>query len=177
MNRTSKTTLLVSFLWLLGGCVINANPTPDNPFEGVFKVTSHTRNEMDCATPGAAVTDGDTFFKLSEETLFGQKILAYRSCTTATTCATDPSLFESFIDEGQGWMRQVKTSGGSGTSCSLGLVEGPLVETATGFTLDTKTSKGDIMLGANEKCDTDIIDAHRTDMMCTGVEALVAERQ
>jgi hypothetical protein len=177
MTRTSKLFFIGSFLWLLSGCVINGDPAGENAFEGTFKVTTHTRNEMDCATPGADVTDGDKFFKLSEETLFGTKILAYRSCTDATTCASDLSLFESFIDEGKGWMRQVKTSSGSSTTCSLGLVEGPLVETETGFTLDTKTSKGEVMLVADEKCDTDLVDPHRTDLMCTGIESLVAERQ
>ncbi len=176
MTRTSKLLFIGSFLWLLGGCVINGNSAGENPFEGTFKVTTHTRNEMDCTSPGAAVTDGDAFFKLSEETVFGTKLLAYRSCTNATTCATDMSLFESFIDEGKGWMRQIKTSSGT-TSCSLGLVEGPLVETETGLTLDTKSSQGDVMLGANEKCDTDLVDTHRNDLMCTKIESLVAERQ
>jgi hypothetical protein len=127
MSRTSQHVLIGSFLWLLGGCVINAPAPDDNPFEGTFKVTSHTRNEMDCMSPGAAVTDGDTFFNLKEESLLGTKILAYRTCTDANTCETDFSLFESFIDEGKGWMRQVKTSSGT-TECSLGLVEGTGLE-------------------------------------------------
>jgi len=179
MNRTKQFILFGSFLWILSGCVITPNPNDNgNPFEGVFKVTSHTRNEMDCNSPGADVTDGDKFFKLTEESLFGTKILAYRSCTDANTCASDLSLFESFIDEGQGWMRQVKTSSSGGTDmCSLGLTEGPLVETDTGFTLDVKSSQGMITLSMGEMCDTDIVDAHRADLMCTGLEALVAERQ
>jgi hypothetical protein len=177
MSRTSNFIFVGSFLWLLGGCVVKTDPGADNAFEGTFKVTSHTRNEMDCTSPGTAVTDGDTFFKLTEESLFGTKILAYRSCTDATTCVSDLSLFESFIDEGKGWMRQVKTSSGSGMTCSLGLVEGPLVETETGFTLDTKSFNGEVTLIPDEKCDTDLVDSRRNDLACKGIESLVAERQ
>src|SRR5690242_17178109 len=119
MNRISNSIFIGTFLWLLGGCVVQADPAAENPFVGVYKVTSHTRNEMDCTSPGTAVTDGDAFFKLSEENVFGTKLLGYRSCTDATTCDTDFSLFESFIDEGKGWMRQIKTSSGT-TTCALG---------------------------------------------------------
>jgi hypothetical protein len=178
MNRTLPVTLLCFTVWLTAGCVINANNTdddPQNPFVGTYKVTSHTQNEADCNGPGTAVMDGDLFFSLKEESLFGVPFLAYRACTDATTCADSASLFESFIDEGKGWVREIKTSSGTGP-CALSLTEGPLVETETGLSLESRTSSATVELVGDEKCDTDLVDTRRSELQCTGIEFLAADK-
>jgi hypothetical protein len=67
MNGLSNFVFIGTFLWLLGGCVIQTDPSEKNAFDGVYRITTHTRNEMDCTSPGTAVADGDAFFKLGEE--------------------------------------------------------------------------------------------------------------
>jgi len=181
MPRTLRIASLLCALVFAAGCGADPDPgggTEADPFEGTYKVTSHTKNGMDCNGPGADVTDGDAFFSLTEESFLGTPILAYRACTDATTCDESIGLLESFIDEGNGWMRQVKSSGSSGGSsdCSLGLVEGPLVKTETGLELEIKSYSGTITLAAGETCDTDLVDAHRAELMCSGTERITADK-
>jgi hypothetical protein len=177
MTRLLSLTLLSCSLVFFAGCVVKADPDTDteNPFEGTFAVTSHTRDETGCTGPGADVTDGDAFFNLKEENFFGTPFLAYRSCTDASTCDESANLFGSFINEGNGWVRDVKSSSGT-DPCSLTLVEGPLVETETGFRLESRTFKGEVMLKAGEECDPDLADTRRAELTCTAIEILVADK-
>lgn len=177
MIRIEQFILFGSLLSSFSGCV-SPPSFVENPFEGVYKVTSHTRNEKDCNSPGGAVTDGDKFFKLTEEVAFNAKILAYRSCTNANTCEADLKLFPSFFNEGNGWMRRIKSATPRGTDrCELQLVEGPLVKTQTGFVIEWKSFERTISLAPGEICHSDIVDKHRAELICKSLEAIVAERQ
>jgi hypothetical protein len=177
MTRTLSIALLCCSV-SLAGCVIQTDPDSNatNPFEGTYQVTRHTSNDMDCNGAQTDVTDGDKFFSLKEESLLGTPFLSYRSCTGATTCDESASLFLSFIDEGDGWVREIKTSSGSGTSCSLSYIFGPLVETETGLSIETRTQSGSVMLGTGETCDTDLAEARKAELPCTGIEFLSADK-
>lgn len=178
MTRALAITLLSCFLAFATGCGDSADPEPDeaNPFEGTYKVTSHTKDEMGCTGPGTDVTDGDTFFRLTEENLFGTPFLAYRACTDATTCEESADLFGSFINEGNGWVRHIETASGITDICTLTLIEGPLVETETGFRLESRTHTADVMLSMDEACDTDLVQPRRDELTCTAIEILVADK-
>jgi hypothetical protein len=179
MTRPKSFFLFSIFLGILSGCAKSAGPTAtNNPFEGTYKVTSYNRNEKDCNSTGAPVSDGPKFFKLTEETSFNRTILAYRSCTDANTCDVDLNLYASFTNEGNGWMRRIKSTTPRGTDrCELQLVEGPLVKTERGFVLEWKGFERTINLGPGEECNPDIVDKHRSELMCIGRQELVAEKQ
>ncbi|MDC3981670.1 hypothetical protein [Polyangium jinanense] len=178
MTRALAVTLLSCFLGFVTGCGDTADPEPDegNPFEGTYKVTSHTKDEMGCTGPGTEVTGGDTFFRLTEENLFGTAVLAYRTCTDATTCEESTNLFASFINMGNGWVRHIETASGTSETCALSLTEGPLVETETGLRLESRTHSADVMLNMGEECDTDLVEPRRDELTCTAIEILVADK-
>ncbi len=178
MTHKLPIALLFCSVWLATGCVVVGDPGPDaeDPFEGTFKVTSHTQNEAGCTGPGTDVTGADTFFNLKAENVFGSQILAYRSCTDASTCEENANLFKSFFDEdGKGWGVDITTSSGTGP-CALSLVEGPLVETETGLRLETRTHSATLELNAGETCDTDLAKARKAELPCTAIEFLTADK-
>lgn len=184
MTRTLTFALLCCSILFSAGCggddggTTGGTQEPDtnDPLNGTYQVTSHTRDETGCTGPGTEVMSGDKFFNLQKEFFLGVPILGYRACTDATTCSEDANLFESFNDENGSWVRVIGTTSGTDTTCSLAESKGTLVKTATGLTLETRTLSADIMLSAGEACDTDQIDKHRAELTCTAIELLAADK-
>lgn len=184
MTRTLPVALLCCSILFAAGCGGDEGtgdtgtqpPDTNDPFNGTYRVTSHTRDETGCTGPGTEVMGGDAFFNLQKEFFLGVPILGYRSCTDATTCSKDANLFESFNQEDGTWVRIIGTASGTEPTCSVSESKGTLVKTATGLSLEIRTLSGELMVSAGEPCDTDLIDKRRDELSCTAIELIAADK-
>lgn len=157
----------------------------NDPFHGLYQPTGFTSNPDGCGVEGPAETWDDPYFKLSDESFFGTRILAYYSCTAPGDCDDSILVNKSFEDDlGDSWTMAVKYVSYA-TYCMIAeefvTLEGnPDPETAIVITTTfSSTTDGSI---SESECDPDFdeldafVDGYRDELVCDRFEVLRADR-
>lgn len=158
--------------------------TPE-PFAGVYEVTSYTKNETNCDAEGAAVTDGDSHFRLvlGSAAFPGGTGLLYQTCASASDCSGDSYQGNWYFPEkaGDQWQgRAYASAGGSSTSCSMTDTEGVATLDADGvLTMRVEVYRsGSLPIEAADDCDIDsaFFTAKRPEFACSELNVLRAKK-
>jgi hypothetical protein len=173
-----------------GGDSDGGGDAASDEFEGIYRTTSHTLTTEACEGEAKDVEDGDEFFKLRLQSILGQNILNYFTCSDATTCE-DADIDENTITfsqwtvsekSGTGWKgdsSSVSSSGLEGAECYLNI--GTIVATRTdaGVVTYEKTSQsGKVEPIAGKDCidaHDELIDLHRSTLACSSIETFSGE--
>jgi len=122
---------LVMLGLLLGGC--GDDEEGANPYVGLYAVEGHTLSSMGCDDPMELIDPGECFacvlgkpyFKIKEQSFFGQTLLTAIECDDVDTCDDDDDpdtivlggvLFDHA--EGDAWVGEASGAAYGGASCS-----------------------------------------------------------
>jgi hypothetical protein len=148
-------------------------------YEGVYKFTVH-RIATDCELPEDQWQDGDEVgkhFRLASSDFFGQSILCWNDCNSATECEDECNLFRSFMLVGGKPGSVFNMTMGTGGSCTFTSGGATLEVTETGVKwtyVQESVAKTDL---PEDECDTDNVDKYKSEMTCDRIEHFEAELQ
>lgn len=142
-------------------------------YDGTYMLTSHTRNDTGCNAAGAPVTDGATYFRLEQDTFFGQPLLGWHDCETPDTCDDSISLTGSFVTiDGEWRMRSSYSSGG--TECLVGMTDGTITETADGVRIEIRRYNGTVTVPTEDDCMPEVAEENMSELQCDELEVMEA---
>jgi len=142
-------------------------------YDGTYMVTSHSRNDTSCDAPLDPVVDGYEYFQLEQTTLFGQPMLAWHDCDSATSCESDISLTGSFVTiDGEWRMRSSYSSGG--TDCLVGLNDGTIENTADGIRIEIRRYSGSFTVATEDDCQPELAEERMDELTCESLEVVEA---
>jgi len=70
------------WIWL-GMALVAGCGDSGSGFAGIYMVTSHSKNDTACDSPGQPVTGGPTFIRFKDQDFLGVSILSGRGCASA----------------------------------------------------------------------------------------------
>ncbi len=163
-----------AFLFL--GFALVACGDSGSEFEGEYRVVSHMSG--DCASQNTSQTgglEGEEYFKLQVENIFGTEILGHFTCSAPGQCDDSMNLSSSFISKAGEWVISNSSSFNSQPGmCNLSATRGTIATTDEGIEIVVTERRGVV----NEQdCDAafDNIDSHLDSLDCESVDVVVAE--
>lgn len=158
--------------------------------EGIYRVTSYTRNDQACVPGGASLLTKETFAFAATQQLFGITLLDVFSCEDPADCreklnkldtgggfGLDFGFSVSGVEEGVMLGEGASTGFPEGATCSGGeLTTTRLVVEGTTLRLQQEiTVADDFAADANGFCTTDAAKAAARGNACSALEVLTAE--
>jgi hypothetical protein len=151
--------------------------------EGTYEVTAHVESGDDCGTLLEPAAAPETFFKIAKDSFFGQELMAYYSCTSATACDESIDIKRSAFEENDGaWIGDYEFSVGSWTGdppnvdCTVTAALVTMAEEGAGVKLRVEMGRLERTISNEDDCDGDLLRANRDEVVCQSIEEITGKR-
>ena len=169
--RITSTIGLIAAIISIAAC----GGSSSSDLAGVYQITHHTINETGCDQEGPEST-GYSHFQLSPEEFFGQDLLSFGECQSASpdTCS-GLGLFSGYIEMGDEWVSEISSSSGGGSlACLLGFSLSTITETGVGeLRIESRRHSDTDDALSEDQCSTDEASLRGSDMPCDRFEVIV----
>ncbi len=154
----------------------SSEPEPRELFAGDYETAEYALR-AGCSGPEtpATIADGDRYFRLADETLGGQPIVAYYECSAPSRCDDVYDLSKTVGRGPEGLSLHIAIGGG--TPCKLTFRKRTLTRTASGvqYSIDVHQQTDDTV--AADQCTSDEARRRATAMPCVEQRLLRATKR
>ena len=174
--KNSTPSPIVFLAALLVGCGGGGNGMNGETLEGLYMVTSHTRNDVACDMEGSDVTGGNPYFRLVEEKRFGNNQLSFYGCSAPETCLPAPSTtLSGTMMSGDSWTAEfpsVVIFPGS-NDCELAWTSVSIDPSGSDVRIESTADTGSVVVASDTDCVNDLVSMNMSMLMCTQFEVIV----